>query len=65
MCELTAMWIILGVCIVASLITTMFIEIAKARYDYWKEYDKGVTSNLNKQLQYNKEKLKYENKERK
>ena len=65
MCNFGLVWIIFGVCIIASLVTSMLQEITIAKYEYWKEYDKGVTSNLNKQLQYNREKLKYENKERK
>ena len=64
-CDLKVVWIVLVICIVASLFTTMVSEIVKARYDYWTEYDKGVTDNLNKQLQYNKEKLKRESKEKK
>ena len=35
-------------------ITDTISTCVKARYDYWKEYDKGITDNLNKQLEYNK-----------
>lgn len=49
----TTLWICMTIVLSLCCICDTIDRCVKAKYDYWKAYDKGITDNLNKQLKYN------------